>query len=782
MIGDDPLPPRQYLGVMVSSTFWHLEQHRAKLMNAISGQGLHPVAMEQDAALPAGTVIDSSLAKVRDAAAYVGVISFRYGQVPEDDNLNPARLSLTELEFREARRLDRPILIFIMSSEHEVKPAAVEVDPGKRSKLDAFREEVKRASAGSTVHRVYKEFDSVQDFEVAATQSVAELRRLLEEQSGPVHGDFRATADRGSSDGDDIPAPPELYAEPPYIGSHAFLGRTAQLETLTDWASSAEPHPVLLFEAIGGAGKSMLTWEWTTRHATAARDDWAGLFWYSFYEKGAVMADFCRRALAYITGQPPSALRKKKQPELGELLLRQLQAKPWLLILDGLERVLVAYHRFDAAQLRDEQAGDRDAIAHRDPSAAIRPDDDELLRQLAATKSKILITSRLIPRVLLNPANQPIPGVRHEPLPGLRPADAEALLRHSGVRGDSQQIQNYLQRHCDCHPLVTGVVAGLVTDYLPDRGNFDAWAADPAHGGKLNLANLDLVQKRNHILQTALDALPEPSQQLLSTLALLSEAVDYTTLAALSPHLPPEPEEVPEPVPPKDNSMWEFWSRKEKAQRKRLYAAALERRQEYLRAREAWQESPDHTAAHQELEDSVRDLRLARSGRSRGTIRRVHSLRGEWLLAAGEWAAAAGALGMAIRMAHEGGLTDISSETQLALARFHLGKLHDSRQEAIRLASARRPDHMALAELWNAIGDPDQAVKHALAAYKRAWADGQPHVRAYLLSRATSLLNTLGAKIPKLSAYDPHHDKELPWEDEVAAFLDKRRSEKTTSG
>jgi hypothetical protein len=40
---------------MVSSTFWDLEQHRAKLMSAISGQGLHPVAMEQDAALPAGT-------------------------------------------------------------------------------------------------------------------------------------------------------------------------------------------------------------------------------------------------------------------------------------------------------------------------------------------------------------------------------------------------------------------------------------------------------------------------------------------------------------------------------------------------------------------------------------------------------------------------------------------------------------------------------------------------------------------------------------------------------
>lgn len=71
---------------------------------------------------------------------------------------------------------------------------------------------------------------------------------------------------------------------------------------------------MLLFEAIGGAGKSMLTWEWTTHHANTARDDWAGLFWYSFYEKGAVMADFCRRALAYMTGQPLDALQKKSSP------------------------------------------------------------------------------------------------------------------------------------------------------------------------------------------------------------------------------------------------------------------------------------------------------------------------------------------------------------------------------------------------------------------------------------------------------------------------------------
>ena len=187
-------------------------------------------------------------------------------------------------------------------------------------------------------------------------------------------------------------------------------------------------------EAIGGSGKSILTWEWVNRLAPTARDDWAGRFWYSFYEKGAVMVEFCRHAMAYMTAQPVNVFRKKKTPELTDLLLAELNTRPWLLVLDGLERVLVAYHRFDAAQLRDEEADTvGDQIADRDPCAAIRSEDDELLRRLAAAApSKILVTSRLMPRALLNPSGMPLPGVRRDSLPGLRPPDAEAK-RHQPI-------------------------------------------------------------------------------------------------------------------------------------------------------------------------------------------------------------------------------------------------------------------------------------------------------------------------------------------------------------
>jgi hypothetical protein len=607
MTSDDHPAPRHYLGVTVSSTFTDLKDHRAALIKAIKQYGLTDVAMENDSAKLVD-VIESSLQMVRDGSAYIGVISKKYGQTPKCPQRNPDSLSITELEFSEALRLGRPILLFVMGEDHPVLERDIETVALRRKKLKAFRERAKKMRADSSVHRVYATFDSLEDFKEKIGPSVAELRRSLDAQVKPTS--TTAAEERTSADPDPIPKPPDFYAEPPYIGSHKFVGRQAQLDSLSDWALPADPHTVLLFDAIGGNGKSMLTWEWTTQHATVVRIDWAGRFWYSFYEKGAIMADFCRRALAYITGQPPEQLYKKKTSELAEQLLHHLRARPWLLILDGLERVLVAYHRIDAAALPDEEANSpTDQIASRDPCAAIRPEDDDLLRALAsAAPSKLLMTSRLVPRVLLNAAGQAIPGVQRISLPGLRPPDAESLLRSCGITGDSGAIQDYLTRNRDCHPLVIGVLAGLINDYLPDKGNFDAWADDPAGGGQLNLADLDLIQKRNHILKAGLDALPKKSRQLLSTLALLSESVDSPTLCALNPHLPLEPEEVDEPRDPERSFRWKGMSDVEKTEARQEYQAALQRRKEYEQAIEARLRSPEFLAALQELAKTVRDL------------------------------------------------------------------------------------------------------------------------------------------------------------------------------
>ncbi|HEX8321185.1 DUF4062 domain-containing protein [Longimicrobium sp.] len=590
--------------VMVSSTFTDLLEHRAALIAAIHQHKLHANVMENDSARLVD-VIDSSLQMVRDSAAYIGVISLKYGQTPECPKRNPGKLSITELEFNEAQDLGRPILLFIMGEDHQGKQSDFENDVEKKQKLNAFRERAKKHAPGSKVNRVYATFNSLQEFKDELGSSLAELSKHLASPEGHNEQELRDGTTLGP-----IPTPPALYAAPDYIGRHTFIGRTAQLKTLSEWAQPSNPSSVLLFEAIGGNGKSMLTWEWTTQHATADRADWAGRFWYSFYEKGAVMRAFCQHALAYMTQQPLEVFEKKNTAEMRIELLALLRRQPWLLILDGLERVLVAYHRIDATEVPDEEVNrPTDKVLDRNPCDAIRDEDTDLLRALAAAApSKILISSRLTPRALLNQAGIPLPGVKPLSLPGLDQADAEELLRSSGIQGTSPDIRYYLTNYCGNHPLVIAVLAGLINSPGPHRGNFDSWAADPEYGAKLNLASLDLIQSRNHILRAAMEALGPPSRQLLSIVALLSNAVDYETVAAFNPHLPQEPKEVKKPVPPEQHWRWGASTDEEKDKLRQQHEAAFAERKAYESAMQVWRDSEAVRKAPNKLGETLQDL------------------------------------------------------------------------------------------------------------------------------------------------------------------------------
>ena len=47
-----------------------------------------------------------------------------------------------------------------------------------------------------------------------------------------------------------------------------------ELQRIAEWAK--EPEPLLVFEAIGGIGKSMVTYRWMEHHAPKVRTGWAG--------------------------------------------------------------------------------------------------------------------------------------------------------------------------------------------------------------------------------------------------------------------------------------------------------------------------------------------------------------------------------------------------------------------------------------------------------------------------------------------------------------------------
>jgi tetratricopeptide (TPR) repeat protein len=1046
--------PRQFLGVTISSTFTDLAEHRKAVIDALKRQGLHPIAMEHDTARADADVIESSLQFVRDGAAYIGIISRKYGQTPRSKTRNPDGLSITELEFNEAVRLERPILLFIMGERHSVIEADVETDPEKRKKLGEFRERAKRKSDDEDVHRVYSVFNGVEEFKTTVAHAVAKLKPLLESAPRPAPKAAEAQEEEAAKRYA-WPRPPAFRAVPRYAGSHPFVGRAEELKALSGWATVSDPHPMFLLEAIGGSGKSMLAWQWINHHAPEVRGDWAGRFWYSFYERGAVMAQFCREALAYMTGEPMEDLRKLRILDLGDMLLAELTARPWLVVMDGLERVLVAYHRYNAPQLRDtEVSGLKDQISKRSRCAAINTEDDELLRRLAtAAPSKLAVTSRLTPSTLLNRSHQPLPGVRQMPLPGLRSGDAEVMFRACGVTGKSEGIRAYLQQNCGHHPLVIGVLAGLVNSYLPDRGNFDRWAVDPGFGGRLNLASLDLSQRQNHILEAAFDALPPASRQLLSTLSLLSSAVDYETLAAFNPHSPPrqkghyKSEEVEafrrqfftasaklrrgirdehdkiEASRTSNPYDLEAWSQSKAA----LDAANLlsgtvrdlETRGllQYDRGEKRYDLHPvvrgvtfgrmasdekqaigqqlvDHFSQQQhqpyELADSLDDLsvglelvrgllqlgrleeaiavykdglgpallfnldaysevislfsplftqglnelpainnedlsvlllenisialahrnlfaesikartnalcillrkknlrgiyitissiaedfhdqnmifhsnririisrtlaemikqgetfftaqfdlfidyvimgnrekaesawstlslmgrgwyrevyrageaeywraeflyryhslgedylvkaeKIANSGRSRSVTRQLLRLRGRWRLDQGEIDLATDALRETVRLARSAGLEDPTSEALLALARVARGHKIHSHVEAERLSAKSQESALTVAKLWQALGEREKAVEHALRAHRWAVADGEPYVRRWELNRTRELLTELGAELPPVPQFDPAKHPSFPWEKDLLTAIEELRAEK----
>ena len=91
-------------------------------------------------------------------------------------------------------------------------------------------------------------------------------------------------------------------------------------------------------------GKSALTWKWFNEIAPQEMRPLAGRMWWSFYESDATFENFVIRALAYVTGRAREDVEKNTKPgEREEQLLAALDRAPFLLVLDGLERILIAY-------------------------------------------------------------------------------------------------------------------------------------------------------------------------------------------------------------------------------------------------------------------------------------------------------------------------------------------------------------------------------------------------------------------------------------------------------
>ena len=310
--------------VMISSTARDLPDERAQATNAILRLGMSPKIMEAMAAMDADAIA-ASMALVDKADVFVGIFAHRYGEVPDGHDK-----SITEMEYDRAVERGIPRLIFLMDEDVPVLPK--DVDKGESAaKLQALKERLKK-------ERVVGFFNSPEDLRGQVLHALVEWRERVDQDRAPL--DAKQVA-AGFHHVAVIPSPPEPYVAHEYtlLRGGRLVGRQEELEHLTDWVTGAgDLADVRIYNlvALGGVGKSALSWHFFNDVLSHEMKPLDGALWWSFYESDASFDNFVIRALAYVSGQDRETLRTQTTAhERQDELLRHLGQRPYFLVLDG---------------------------------------------------------------------------------------------------------------------------------------------------------------------------------------------------------------------------------------------------------------------------------------------------------------------------------------------------------------------------------------------------------------------------------------------------------------
>ncbi|MFC3099825.1 DUF4062 domain-containing protein [Altererythrobacter lauratis] len=526
--------------VMVSSTTRDLVNYRQAVSELLAELQFDDVSMEQ-APAPNMDEIDISMALVAKCDIFICLVGKRYGTCIPCSRRNPDNVSVVELEHRRAVELDKSRHYFLIQrgfdhGEDVDELLFAERHDGRKAKLDTFR-----ASLGRAVMPIA----SVEELKKELRKTLLNRRDELNRSATPsAVGAFASAGLRRVATG-------LVALNAPYPMKSKLVGRQRELALLDAFAQDAD-HSLLLIQAIGGMGKSRMLWHWADRHAPNLGCDWAGIFWYTFDEKGATLKNLLVEALSEITGASQADLEQKRLVELGNQLFRIIDKEPFLLILDGMERLLGQYDTLGRETQAEREAAGRPDRSGRQGDECIDPDDDVILQRLAQSrKSKIVASSRIFPRALTQGftkrSQTPIDRVRRQPLDGLEPEDAARLLQLLGVHGDVKAMEDYLERNFEGYPLAIQVIPGLIEDFLENepRGigeepdlDFDLWVKHKAGGQRPELVSGAVSEKVEALLQVAFASLEDDDARLLAAMALCNSGYQPEILQVLNPHCP----------------------------------------------------------------------------------------------------------------------------------------------------------------------------------------------------------------------------------------------------
>ncbi len=301
----------------------------------------------------------------------------------------------------------------------------------------------------------------------------------------------------------------------PYAMPPNFTGRVEERKMLADWLNNDNENRLFILRALGGFGKSALSWHWLTHDVDS--NDWKKVLWWSFYEGDASFERFIEETLHYLNIEVPQGGRA----QIDEIL-NTIRTQKILFVMDGFERALRAYNNMDAAYQGDESSD----VEERQLDCVNTNAELFFINicSLPRMKSKVLMTTRLTPRIV-KPRGEFMHGCYEKELTSMNPVDAVEFFHKQKIKGTHAEIEAACAPY-GYHPLSLRLLAGRI---LKDFEN----PADIIVAQKLKIDG-DIIQQKHHVLEVSYNNLPQHEQNLLSTIACFRSPVELKTLHSIA--------------------------------------------------------------------------------------------------------------------------------------------------------------------------------------------------------------------------------------------------------
>ncbi|KAF5433685.1 Tetratricopeptide (TPR) repeat [Candidatus Methanophagaceae archaeon] len=454
--------------IFVSSTYVDLKKYRAEAKQAIEESRNEFVGMET---FPSHTHEPSEFCpeRVEECDAFVLLVAYRYGDIPEGE-----KNSITQLEYEHARKNKIPVRVYLTDDEFSCPP---KVTDENRERINEFRSLLSKkhtCSYFSTPEGLY---------------------------------------DKLTLDLMQFPVPP--YIAHPYPLQANFTGREQERKMLTDWLTG-DNHPMLSVIAIGGMGKTALTWYWLMEDILGSDEQPRKIVWWSFYDYESSFGRFIKKAIEYFSDDAVDWDSLESTRDQMEFLYKILCDNRFLLVLDGVERVLRAYYNLGSPYQGDEIKEDESG----DFRACIEPNCGMFLQWLASGKprTKTLLTSRLYPKEL-----DELDGCIKKDLTQLDKDDALEFFKRQGVKGTRAEIEIACES-VGYHPLYLRLLSSMIVRDPKNPGDIQEWL-------KYNLISKLKGKEGHNILELSYNSLDTKKQAFISRLSAFRNPMDYDAIS-----------------------------------------------------------------------------------------------------------------------------------------------------------------------------------------------------------------------------------------------------------